>query len=130
MTTISAGKHDIILTNDLSKDFSAKVSASVFEKSGFYMIADENTHKHCFPLLKPLLPANAKEIEIKSGEQNKNLEACQDVWKNLLQSGADRNSVIINLGGGMVSDIGGFIAATYKRGIKFINIPTSLLGMV
>ncbi|MCG9879110.1 MAG: 3-dehydroquinate synthase, partial [Bacteroidia bacterium] len=85
--------------------------------------------KDCWPLLSPYL-VNYQLIEIESGEANKNLENAEKIWSNLQKHKADKYSVLINLGGGVISDLGGFCAATYKRGIDFINIPTSLLGMV
>ena len=67
---------------------------------------------------------------MEAGETNKHLATCEDLWASLSEQGADRNSLLINLGGGVVTDLGGFVACTYKRGIDFINIPTSLLAMV
>lgn len=129
-STINAGNHNIIITSELGEIFSDVIGGADFDNASFFVIMDENTHKFCFPLLQPSLPEKAHKIVIGAGELNKNIHTCQVIWKNLLQAGADRNAIIINLGGGMVTDIGGFAAATYKRGIKFINIPTSLLGMV
>ena len=73
---------------------------------------------------------NAFEVVIKAGEQHKNLQTVQRIWKTLMKHHADRNSLLINLGGGVATDLGGFAASTYKRGIKFVNIPTTLLAMV
>lgn len=73
---------------------------------------------------------SAVDIVIKAGEQHKNLQTVQRIWKTLLKHHADRNALLINLGGGTITDLGGFAASTYKRGIKFINIPTTLLAMV
>lgn len=94
-----------------------------------FILVDENTKRDCLPLLVKSV-ANAHVIEINSGENNKNLETCQHVWQQLLKLNADRKSILINLGGGVVTDLGGFVASTYKRGIRFVNIPTSLLAMV
>jgi 3-dehydroquinate synthase len=69
-------------------------------------------------------------IEFESGEENKNIETCVQIWNVLTELGADRKSLVINLGGGVVTDLGGFVASTFKRGVDFINIPTSLLSMV
>ena len=69
-------------------------------------------------------------ISIGAGEVNKNLETCKEVWNQLSELGADRKSLLINLGGGVLTDLGGFVAAAFKRGIHFINIPTTLLSMV
>lgn len=92
-----------------------------------FILVDENTRQFCLPLLPKL---KHQIIEIKSGESNKNIETCQFIWTQLLNNKADRNVLLINLGGGVISDMGGFCAATYKRGISFINIPTTLLAMV
>lgn len=94
-----------------------------------FVLVDTNTNRDCFPLLKQYLP-NFKTIEINAGEEFKNLNTSQFVWQQLLHYGADRKSILINLGGGVVTDLGGFTASTFKRGIRFINIPTSLLAMV
>ncbi len=73
---------------------------------------------------------SVKIIEIEAGEEHKNIKTCLRVWQTLSENGADRKSILINLGGGVVTDLGGFVASTFKRGIDFINIPTSLLAMV
>lgn len=100
--------------------------------SSYFILCDENTLKNCLPVLitqcKELKDAEIFEIE--SGENSKSLQLCSQLWETLLSYNADRNSLIINLGGGVISDLGGFIASVYKRGIDFINIPTSLLAMV
>lgn len=84
-------------------------------------LSEAKRHLHC---------ENAVEIIIKVGEQHKNLQTVQRIWKVLMKHHADRNALLINLGGGVITDLGGFAASTYKRGIKFINIPTTLLAMV
>ena len=100
--------------------------------SSLFILMDENTKKSCkskltddFPILK-----NAGEIVIKSGEQHKTLETCNHIWLKLIAHHADRHSMLINLGGGVITDLGGFAAASYKRGINFCNIPTTLLGTI
>jgi 3-dehydroquinate synthase len=97
--------------------------------SKIFVLMDTNTQRHCWPILSPYL-VNYHPIVIPEGESSKSLVQAEKIWAALHQNLADRNSVLINLGGGVVSDIGGFCAATYKRGIDFINVPTSLLGMV
>jgi 3-dehydroquinate synthase len=97
--------------------------------SSIFILTDSNTQKHCLPLLPETLKSVSETITISSGEENKNLENCAHIWQKLTEKEADRNSLLINLGGGMVTDIGGFAASTYKRGISYINIPTTLLGM-
>ncbi len=99
--------------------------------SSIYVLVDSNTHEHCLPAIVRNAALGELEIlEIEPGEESKSLEICHHLWTALLEMGADRNSLIINLGGGVVTDLGGFIASTYKRGIDFINIPCSLLAMV
>jgi 3-dehydroquinate synthase len=97
-----------------------------------FILVDENTRKHCLPILIQSLPENIdfEVIEVPSGEENKSLETCQQIWKALLESGVGTNSVLISVGGGMVGDLGGFVASTILRGIDHIQIPTTLLAMV
>ena len=96
------------------------------------VLGDSNTIRHCLPELLRHVPAlrEAKIIEVGPGEVSKDIAVCADIWKHLLEIGADRRTILVNLGGGVVSDLGGFVAGTYKRGIRFINVPTSLMGMV
>lgn len=100
--------------------------------SKIVILVDTNTHDHCLSRLLNLLETKSEieVVEITPGEQYKNIETCDGVWKTLSDLGCDRKSLLINLGGGVVTDMGGFIAATFKRGISFINIPTTLLAMV
>jgi 3-dehydroquinate synthase len=97
--------------------------------SKIFVLTDTNTRRDCFPIIKNLLQ-DPILIEIEAGEHHKNLYSCELIWSQLLQHRADRHALFINLGGGMIGDIGGFVASTYKRGIDFIHIPTSLLAMV
>ena len=100
--------------------------------SSVFIIADENSNEHCVPALLAHLATEItiEIIEIESGEALKNSTTCIEIWSILTDLGADRKSLIINVGGGVITDIGGFIAATFKRGIDFINVPTTLLAMV
>lgn len=97
-----------------------------------FLLVDENTKKQCLPRLKEQcsILQDARIIEVSSGEQHKNLQTFSDIIATLSEFNADRKSVLINLGGGVICDIGGFAAACYKRGIAFIHIPTTLLAMV
>ena len=96
------------------------------------ILVDENTHDHCLEFLITGFDAlaEAEVIMLPAGEENKVLEVCFQVWETLTEAGFGRHDLLINLGGGMVTDLGGFVASVYKRGLAFINIPTSLLGMV
>ena len=99
--------------------------------SKVFVLVDNNTKAHCLPVFKEICPFPLDGvISIKAGEPYKTIETCLQVWRELSQLGADRKSLLINLGGGVVTDLGGFVAATFKRGIQFINIPTTLLAMV
>jgi 3-dehydroquinate synthase len=93
------------------------------------VVVDNNTAKHCYPIIKNLLPSH-KVVKIQSGEQYKNLDTCQAIWEAMTNAEMDRHALVINLGGGVIGDMGGFCAATYKRGIDFIQIPTTLLSQV
>ncbi|MFN0049255.1 MAG: 3-dehydroquinate synthase [Cytophagales bacterium] len=102
-----------------------------FEANKYSKIAvlvDENTHKYCYPLFT-ILPAH-QIIKIKSGERKKNLKTAAKIWQKLTDFELDRKSLLINIGGGVIGDMGGFCAATFKRGIDFVQIPTTLLSQV
>src|SRR5690554_6571725 len=112
-----------------------KILASHIEEANYssvFVIVDKNTEKYCLPVLydKISLEINWNILQIPCGEKHKNITTCIELWKALSANGADRNSLIINLGGGMVTDLGAFVASTYKRGTAFVNIPTTLLAMV
>ena len=100
--------------------------------SSIFILVDSNTNEFCLPKFLPLLSTTIpiEIIEIEAGENFKNITTCTEIWSILSELGADRKSLIINLGGGVVTDLGGFIACTFKRGIDFIHVPTTLLGMV
>jgi 3-dehydroquinate synthase len=102
---------------------------SDFNYTSVAVLVDELTHRHCYPLVKPLLPKHTL-IRIKSGEERKNLATCEHIWQAITNAQLDRHSLLINLGGGVIGDMGGFCAATYKRGIDFVQIPTTLLAQV
>ena len=100
--------------------------------SSIFILVDENSFECCYPKFIPFLETDVRieVIEIESGEINKNLETCTGIWNVLTELKADRKSLLITLGGGVITDMGGFVASTYKRGIDFVNIPTTLLSMV
>jgi 3-dehydroquinate synthase len=98
---------------------------------GLFLLTDFNTQNVCLPLIASLPEIQtAKKFSIPAGDESKNVESLSKIWKFLSDNGANRKSLLINLGGGMLTDLGGFAAATFKRGIRFINIPTTLLGAV
>ena len=127
-----------IETKTYSVHFNAKayielnnyIETNIF--STIFILVDTNTHGHCLAKFMAQLETKIviEVIEIDAGEQHKTIDTCVGVWNALSDLGADRKSLMLNLGGGVVTDLGGFVACTYKRGIKYINIPTSLLAMV
>ena len=122
-------QQQIIISNDIEHDLATAVAES--EHDRVFVLTDDTTHECCLPKVAALLAQHdAVPITIPHGDQHKTLAALGDVWTALQQGGATRHSLLINLGGGMVTDLGGFAAATFKRGINFINIPTTLLAMV
>ena len=100
--------------------------------STLFILVDENTFEHCYPKFVENLDTQKRieVIEIESGEINKNIETCIGVWNAITELGGDRKSLLITLGGGVITDLGGFVASCFKRGIDFVNIPTTLLSMV
>ena len=97
--------------------------------SKIIVLADTNTKRLCYPIIKDSLPKHTV-ITVKHGEENKNLQTCEIIWSAMTEAQLDRHALMINLGGGVIGDMGGFCAATYKRGIDFIQIPTTLLSQV
>lgn len=105
---------------------------SVFERkkySSIFVLTDNNTVELCYPKLNEFLPPHHL-LTINQGESEKNIETCKFLWNLLIEKNADRNSLLINLGGGVIGDMGAFVASTFKRGFDFINIPTTLLSQV
>ena len=100
--------------------------------SNVFILTDNHSNSFCLPLFLPYLATDKtiEIIEIEAGENKKNITTCAEIWTFLTELGADRKSLLINLGGGVITDIGGFVASTFKRGIDFIHIPTTLLAMV
>jgi 3-dehydroquinate synthase len=119
----------IIRCTHIEKDLAQQLESLSYD--GLFLLMDNNTQNFCLPLIESLPEIQtAKKFSIPAGDENKNFESLSNVWKFLSDNGANRKSLLINLGGGMLTDLGGFAAASFKRGIRFINIPTSLLGAV
>ena len=117
------------MKTDLYSSITEKISSDKF--SSIFILVDENTDQFCLEIfIKKSGIKLFNKIIIASGEDNKNIDTCVSIWDQLNSFKADRKSLLINLGGGVLTDIGGFAASTYLRGIKFVNIPTTLLGMV
>lgn len=130
MQVIKANGYSVIFNNEGYKELNKQILENKY--SNLFIIVDSNTNEFCLPKLLPLIEFNSpiEIIEFEAGEINKNIETCLQIWNILTELGADRKSLIINIGGGVVTDLGGFVASTFKRGIDFINIPTTLLAMV
>lgn len=130
-TVIRSSSYEIFIGNDTFIQLEKFLSKNQLNRKLFVLV-DENTKKHCLSLIAERinLLKEATVLEIQAGEKNKSLSSCEKLWKELTDHHADRKSLVINIGGGVVCDVGGFVASTYMRGIDFINIPTSLLAMV
>ena len=101
------------------------------EASQVFVLTDENVAQYWLPELEHWLGCEqAVEIIVKPGEKYKTLRTAQKVWRALLRHNADRDAILVNMGGGTVTDLGGFVASCYQRGIRFVNVPTTLLAMV
>ena len=98
--------------------------------SQLFLLADQNTATHCLPLIQSVLPQSVHTFIIEPGEKNKTIHTCTQIWSAMTDAQLDRKALFVNLGGGVVGDMGGFCASIYKRGIRFINLPTTLLSQV
>lgn len=129
MEPITSAGHSIYFESGLSP---LKDIITLNKYSKIFVFADTNTSALCIPTFRSFLDEleDFDIIETDPGEENKNIDFCIGIWKTLLDFGADRKCLMINLGGGVITDMGGFVASTYKRGIDFINIPTTLLSQV
>ena len=122
-------KQKVVISGNLERDLVSAISEC--EHDRIFVLTDETTQQLCWPKIKNFKALkNSTPIIIKATDTHKNLDTLSQVWQALSNGGATRHSLMINLGGGMVTDLGGFAASTFKRGIDFINIPTTLLAMV
>lgn len=119
--------NNIFITKDVNDELSQLIAE--LQPTKIAVLVDENTSEHCFSLIQSVIP-EASCIQIQSGEENKTLETCTKIWQHLTDEQFDRKGLLINLGGGVIGDMGGFCASTYKRGISFFQIPTTLLSQV
>ena len=119
--------HRTEITEDIVSSIKNFLSDRKYSKIG--VLVDENTQEHCLPKIMEALPEHYLLV-IQSGEENKNLSTCEDIWMAMTEAGFDRKGLLINLGGGVIGDMGGFAASAYKRGFDFLNIPTTLLSQV
>lgn len=130
MQTIQANNYKVFFNEQGYEYLSEELLSGNYSK--IFVIVDNNTAEHCLPKLLSHLATEIEIeiIELEAGEEYKNIDTCYQLWQALTELGGDRKSVILNLGGGVITDLGGFVACTFKRGIDFINIPTTLLSMV
>lgn len=130
MQTINANGYSVYFNNTIYVYLSETLLPEVYSK--VFVLVDSKTSEHCLPdfLANLATEVPLEIVEFEAGEHFKNIETCFEIWSALTELGADRKSIIINLGGGVVTDLGGFVASTYKRGIEYINVPTTLLAMV
>ncbi|AZA89350.1 3-dehydroquinate synthase [Chryseobacterium nakagawai] len=119
----------ITILNDNFSQLNDFLHEKTFSK--IFILVDENTHEYCLPVLLGNMETDLgfEILEIEAGEEMKNIQTANQLWEILTEMQADRKALVINLGGGVITDMGGFVASTYKRGIQFINIPTTLLSM-
>ena len=123
------GNQEVIISEDIEKELTAAFSRCVYDK--LFVLVDKTTEKNCLPLVSGLEDVKkGKLIVIGSTDVHKTLETLAYVWTELGNCGGTRHSLLVIIGGGMVTDLGGFAASTFKRGINYINIPTTLLSMV
>ena len=130
MHAITARDYNIVFNNEGYALFNQHIAEANY--SIIFILVDTNTHEHCLSRFLSNLETETplEIIEIDAGEAYKTIETCSGVWAALSELNCDRKSLIINVGGGVVTDLGGFVACTFKRGIDYINVPTSLLAMV
>lgn len=131
-TIVNSNGYSIFIGNEAFDTVRAYLHQYEFKENKIFVLVDENSRKYCLPRLMSNIQLfqQVHILEVPAGEEIKNLDTCRRLWQELTDNGADRNSVLINLGGGVISDLGGFVASTFKRGIRYVNIPTTLLAMV
>ncbi len=132
MQEIKSQDYSVYIGSDVLDHLQSFLEQHPVKYSKCFVMVDENTHKHCLSILLAEVEylKDSEIIEIESGEINKCIEVVAQVWLTLSEAEADRKALFVNLGGGVIGDMGGFIASTYKRGIDFVNIPTTLLSQV
>lgn len=130
MHTIDANGYSVYFNDTVYAYLSELLQPTVYSK--VFVLVDSKTSEFCLPNFLANLATEVpiEIVEFEAGEHFKNIETCFEIWSALTELGGDRKSVIINLGGGVVTDLGGFVASTFKRGIDYINVPTTLLAMV
>ena len=130
MQTIIANNYPIYFNENAYEHLNLFLKENKY--SNLFIIVVSNTTDSCLPKFLPYLETDLtiEIVEFEAGEINKNIETCIEIWNVLTELGADRKSLVINVGGGVVTDLGGFVASTFKRGVDFIHVPTTLFSMV
>jgi 3-dehydroquinate synthase len=130
--TLEIAGSQVVLGPDALSELAVHLESILPKAQSVIILADQNTADNCLKALLDQVPQfnRANRIIIEPGEENKTIQTCEKIWSQLADMGANRNSLMINLGGGVVTDIGGFAASTYHRGMPFINIPTTLMAMI
>ena len=118
---------NFVVTDDMVGQLAAIVKAVAADR--VFVLVDENTAECCLGRVD-LSELNPYVIKIEAGDEFKTIETAIGVWNELVDNGATRSSLLVNVGGGVVTDLGGFVASTFKRGMRFVNVPTTLLGVV
>ena len=120
---------NVIICKNLQSELQNFLQSVKYDK--LFVLTDSNTLELCLPMLKevPQLQG-APVITVEAGDTNKNIEQVTAIWMRLCNEGASRNSLLLNVGGGMITDMGGFVAATFKRGIHSVNVPTTQMASV
>ena len=118
----------VIISQQLQQSLNQAIAECEYDC--LFVLTDKTTVNCCLPVVEPIIPHPFNTITIEATDQHKTLDSLSHVWSELQRMGATRHSLMINLGGGMVTDLGGFAASTFKIGIPYINIPTTLLSMV
>ncbi|MCB0375354.1 MAG: 3-dehydroquinate synthase [Sinomicrobium sp.] len=130
LLSVASGSYAVHFNETAYRELHTLLNAASYTR--IFILVDENTHRFCLRAFLSRIEGDyiTETITISAGEAYKNITTCLKVWNALAGHGADRKSLLINLGGGVVSDLGGFVASTYMRGIAYINVPTTLLAMV
>lgn len=130
MQSIQANGYPIVFSENGYEFLNSFIEENKY--SNIFILSDSHTNEYCLSRFLPFLATDKtiEIIEIEAGESEKNINTCVEIWSILTELGGDRKSLLINVGGGVITDIGGFVASTFKRGIDFIHIPTTLLSMV
>lgn len=123
-------RSEILFGDQAIQSLVATVAQANSAGAQIVVLLDENTHQNCWPMVEGHFVDCVVNLMIMGpGEESKSIEYANELWNEMLDQGADRHSILINIGGGVVTDLGGFVASTYKRGVRFINMPTSLMAM-